>query len=103
MDYTLQQAAQAAIDVQNAANLPGVARTFADVMRVLNSEMLNLGQASSWRDRHPVALLFMDKMASLQRTQELSNEAMDRFSVAYKQCERYAAGEEFDHAHTPDN
>ena len=71
MSKTLKQLAQDALDVQNACNLCGVAQAFAKVM-------LDLGEHTNGtdaRNRHPVAILWADKIAHLTGTQELGNDA----------------------------
>ena len=79
MSKTLKQLAQEALDVQNACNLCGVAQAFARVM-------IDLGEHTNGtveRNKHPVAILWADKIAHLTGTQELGN---DKVTKAYDAC-----------------
>lgn len=77
---TLAEAAQAAMDVQNACNLSGVAFSFADAMRAVCAFEPNL--STDERNRHPIAVLFISKMESLSNAT-----SMTAFSNAWERCE----------------
>jgi hypothetical protein len=62
---TLQEAAQAAIDVQSACNLSGVIHSFAEVMNVLWDEANKLGEGTEWVNRHPICRLFVEQIMYL--------------------------------------
>lgn len=62
---TLKQAAQAALDVQDAVNLSGIVFSFADAMAAVCHEAIRLGEGTAWKNHHPIAYLFTDKIASL--------------------------------------
>ena len=64
---TLKAAAQAALDVQDACNLSGVAIAFADVMKTLCAFVDN----TSDRNNHPIARVWIDKLAHLAGIQAL--------------------------------
>jgi len=65
---TLQQAAQQALDCQNACNLSGVLRSFDRiVMDVLWEEARRIGEGTEWVNSHPICTLFLDKLADLNR------------------------------------
>lgn len=65
---TIQQAAKAALDCQNASNLSGVITTLAVIVAtVLTPESLRLGKGSDWVNSHPIVILFVDKLHSLGR------------------------------------
>lgn len=81
MKYTLQQAAQTAIDVQNACNLSGVVHSLADICSSLRELPDCTGTA--WVNEHPIVTLFIDKLASLNRTQCLCAGNMHNYSRAY--------------------
>ena len=67
---TLQQAAQQAMDVQDACNLSGIVRSFDRIVQeVLKPEAERLGKGIEWVNEHPISKLFIDKFASLARTQ----------------------------------
>lgn len=80
MSKTLKQLAQEALDVQNACNLSGVAQAFARAM-------IDLGEhtkGTDERNRHPVAVLWADKIAHLTGTQDLGNDVTTKaYSWAY--------------------
>lgn len=95
MPMTLQQAAQTALDVQDACNLSGVVRSFHTiVMEVLWPEARKLGKGTDWVNQHPIVSLFLDKLASLNRTQCLCSHNMDAFSKACRQVEELASGKD---------
>jgi len=73
---TYQQAAQAALQVQDASNLSGVAHTFDQAMAALWDEAHRQGKGTAWVNQHPIVTLFLDKMASLNRTQCLCSTNM---------------------------
>ena len=90
---TLQQAAQTALDVQDACNLSGVAHSFVDiVMDVLWPEARRLNHGTDWVNQHPIVTLFLDKLASLNRTQCLCGESCSNFSKAYAAVHGLADG-----------
>lgn len=79
MTKTIKELAQDALDVQNACNLCGVAQSFARAM-------VDLGKytnGTTERNRHPIAILWADKIANLTGTQEFGN---DRVMEAYDSC-----------------
>jgi len=66
---TYQQAAQTAIDCQDACNLSGVAKSLAGpVMDALWAEARRLERGTEWINQHPIVTLMIDKLASLNRT-----------------------------------
>ena len=73
---------QRAIDVQDACNLSGVVHSFADVMSKLCTEGLN----TDARNRHPIAVLYSSKIASLT-----GSESGPELAAAIGECERLAA------------
>lgn len=62
---TYKQSAQAALDVQDASNLSGVARSFGDAVTAVFAESQRLNKGTNWRNTHPVITLFLLKMAEL--------------------------------------
>lgn len=88
---TLQQAAQQAIDVQDACNLSGVLGSFKNIVfDVLWPEARRIGKGTDWVNRHPIVTLFLDKLAHLNGTQNLS--ASDSIR-AYDEVHKLAEGE----------
>jgi|SRR5690348_1439812 len=88
----LQEAAQAALDVQDACNLSGVARSFAEVMQALSSHAWEHKLGTAWKNEHPVARLFISKMADLCGLGEGAL-AHDRYHDAYTECQQLAKAE----------
>lgn len=71
---TIKQAAEQAIDVQDACNLSGVLRSFVLVIDALRANGVAGTDAIA---THPVSVLFADKIRSLTG---------DDFSTAYHAC-----------------
>lgn len=70
MPRTLKELAKEALDVQDACNLSGVAHGFARAMGDLGEHT----KGTDERNRHPVAVLWADKIANLTGTQDLGND-----------------------------
>jgi len=65
---TLQQAAQTALDCQDACNLSGVLASFKEIVHtVLWPEARRLGKGTNWVNEHPIVALFTDKLVDLNR------------------------------------
>lgn len=80
---TMQQAAQCAIDVQDACNLSGVLGAFNDIVfNTLWPEARRLGLGTEWVNQHPICTLFLDKLSDLNRRAD--------FYDAYNKCETLA-------------
>ena len=64
---TIQEAAQKAIDIQDACNLSGVALafTFAEVVQVICDESKRRNKGTGWKNTHPIITMFLLKMADL--------------------------------------
>jgi len=60
---TLQQAAQQALDIQDASNLSGVAFAFGRAMQAVCDAGRDHG--TDWRNTHPIVTLHLLKMAEL--------------------------------------
>lgn len=87
--YSLIQAAKLAIDVQNASNLSGVVRSFADIMPTLWDEADREKKGTDWVNTHPIVLLFVSKIADLSRYTHGSES--ENFGKAYAECKLLAA------------
>jgi hypothetical protein len=71
---TLQQAAQTALDCQDASNLSGVLASFkAIVHEVLWPEARRLGYGTDWVNQHPIVALFLDKLVDLNHYGRVAN------------------------------
>lgn len=88
MVYTIAQAAKLALDVQDACNLSGVLASFKQIM---HETICPLNLDTHDRNRHPIAVLFISKMGSLNGGYYECD-----YMHASEACERMAAGE--DHA-----
>lgn len=92
MNMTIQEAAQQAIDVQDACNLSGVAGAFSRAMHAVFVEAERLGKGTDWRNAHPIATLFLSKMCSLNGGYfDCGN---GNYFRAAQACEAVARGEE---------
>lgn len=81
---TYQEAIKSAFDVQDASNLSGVVKSLAGpVMDALWAEARMTGHGTDWVNQHPVVTLFLDKLASLNRTQCLCADNISNFSKAH--------------------
>lgn len=81
-EYTIQDAAKDAIAVQDACNICGVAQAFARAMKVVNKECHNTDEVTN----HPVTVLFVDKMRSMQNEIDFN-----RYKNAMEAVEKMAA------------
>jgi len=63
---TIQQAARTALDCQDACNLSGVLASFKEIVHeVIWPEARRLGNGTEWVNRHPICILFLSKLCSL--------------------------------------
>jgi hypothetical protein len=69
---TIQQAAQSAIDVQDACNVSGVTLSLGNILcGPIYEEMQRFpGRDGNFRSCHPVTVAFLDKLVSLTRCYE---------------------------------
>lgn len=81
MDANLQKAAKDALTVQDACNLSGVVHAFARAMTVIRESTPGTEDAN----RHPVAVLFADKIMDLVGRPDLS-----AYGKAYDSCKEIA-------------
>lgn len=82
MESKLRDAAQTAVDIQNACNLSGVVQTFSKILSEVLWPFAKVhGYGTDWVNRHPISVLFSSKIAALT-----SSEICDDFSKAYDQC-----------------
>lgn len=94
---TIQEAAQSAILCQDACNLSGVLASFHNVvMNVLWPEAHRINKGTAFINSHPICTLFLDKLASLNRSQCLCSDSMKSYYSAYAEVERLARGETAD-------
>lgn len=82
--------AQEALDVQDACNLSGVVHSFSRIItEVRNRLELDGTIGTEAVNRHPVCILFSDKIAHLTGTQMLGNDAV---ANAYRWAHQQAKG-----------
>jgi hypothetical protein len=62
---TYQEAAQAALDCQDACNSSGILMTFTDAMLAICEEAHRRGEGTRWKNTHPIAILFLLKLSEL--------------------------------------
>lgn len=87
VQMTIQEAAKAAVDVQDACNLSGVVRTFAQVTETVWEAARAEGHGTDWVNHHPICQLFANKIADLAGADGYS---IDHYSTAYAECKRLA-------------
>jgi hypothetical protein len=70
---TIQEAAQVALDCQDACNLSGVLRLFGEIVsEVIWPEARRLNQGTEFVNSHPICTLFLDKLTQLNHFSEHS-------------------------------
>ena len=89
----LQQAAQTALDVQNAVNLSGVLHSLDDIVTsVLWPEARIQGKGTEYVNTHAVVTLFLHKLTSLNGCECFCSECINSYSRASAEVERIAGG-----------
>lgn len=91
----LSRAARNALQCQDACNLSGVGRSFADALDAINAASHVLSHAkrdggTRWKNRHPVVFLFVHKLADLAGCEPSLDGPYAEHSRA---CERMADGD----------
>ena len=73
---TIQEASQKALDIQDACNLGGVVLAFHDVIEAVWDEANRQKKGTDWVNRHPICVLFADKIEQLTgKTNTTTNDA----------------------------
>lgn len=62
---TYKQAAQQALDIQDACNVSGVVYAFARAMDAVCNEANLIAKGTDWRNTHPIVTLHLLKLAEL--------------------------------------
>lgn len=88
---TIQDAAQSALDVQNACNLTGVLHSYSAAMKIVREEAKKQGEGTDWINQHPISRLYADKVVSLSGMR--FHTASD-FSKDYAAVEKLASKKE---------
>ena len=77
-----------AIQVQDACNLSGVVHSMAEAMESVCGMANRLGKGTTWKNRHPVIVLFAAKVAHLAGLSDSS--LCDTYERSHQLCEAYA-------------
>jgi hypothetical protein len=89
----LQEAAQRAIDVQDACNLSGVIVRFREVViDALWPAAARKEEGTGWVNGHPIAVLFAFKIASLAGVEPINTTNLERYREAVQRCQTIASG-----------
>ena len=88
---TLQEAAKAALDVQNASNLSGVIYSFEKALKVLREDPSC--QGTDWVNKHPIAILFAAQIANLTGVAVIASEECN-YGKCYWICKELSTGEQ---------
>lgn len=85
---TYKQAAQQALDIQDACNLSGVAFAFANAVQAVCDESHKGGATGTeWRNTHPIITMHLLKMCELNGCGSTLHES---YNKAEKQCQQIA-------------
>ena len=76
-----------AIVVQDACNLSGVLKSFAEVMEKICYEAHQLEVGTDWKNKHPISVLYASKIAALTGCGVGMN-----FIEAYNHCQERSKG-----------
>lgn len=87
MSDEVKRYCKAAVQVQDACNLSGVVFDFAKAMHAICDDDNRLHKGTDWKNRHPVAVLFASKIASLTGC-EVGLEFSKAYAVANNVIER---------------
>lgn len=72
-----------AIEIQDACNLSGVVHSFSALMEKLSSEAWDKHLGTDWKNKHPIAVLYASKIASLTGCENNLT-----FQEAFDKCQR---------------
>ena len=87
---TYQEAAQTAIDVQDACNLSGVVHSMGLAVSAVWDEARRQGKGTEFVNSNPIMYLYIDKLASLNRTQCLCADNLRNYGKAYADAQTIA-------------
>ena len=75
-----------ALVIQDACNLSGVVHSFSRMMNKIWEEAHKTQKSTDWVNKHPIAILFADKIAHLSTG--LNIIGSDVINTAYDTCEK---------------
>ena len=87
---TYKQAAQSALDVQDASNLSGVVFSFAKVMQAVCDESHRIGKGTAWRNSNPIVTMYLLKLGELNGCDSTLSTF---YEVAERECQKIVAEE----------
>ena len=87
---TLREAAQAALQMQDACNLSGLVHDFPNLLRPVWDEAHRLSQGTDYVNTHPIIVMVISKLCDLTRYTYGSEQ--DNFKKAYEACKLLAKG-----------
>jgi len=91
--FPLQQAAQTALDVQNASNLSGVLHSLDSIVtNALWPAARRQGKGTEYVNTHPIVTLFLHKLTSLNNSDCFCSDCAGKYSRATAEVERIAGG-----------
>ena len=87
----LRQAAQTALEIQNAVNLSGVVHSLDEIVtNVLWPEARRQGKGTKYVNTHSIVTLFLHKLTSLNGSECFCSECINGYSRATAEVERIA-------------
>jgi hypothetical protein len=91
--FPLQQAAQTALNVQDAINLSGVVRSLDEIVRdVLWPEAHRQSKGTRYVNQHAIVTLFLHKLTSLNNSDCFCSDCLAKYNRAVAEVERIAGG-----------
>lgn len=91
-DRSLQQAAQTALEAQNAVNLSGVLHSLDEIIEVLWAEARKQRKGTEYVNTHPIVTLFLHKLSSLNGCECFCSQCTASYSRATAEVEKIATG-----------
>lgn len=83
-EMTYQQAAQWAMDCQDACNLSGVVHSFDRAVTAIWAEANKQGKGTDWVNTHPIVALYLSKLVDLNGREQ-------DYGIIYDECKAIAA------------
>ena len=99
----LQEAAQLALDMQNAVNLSGLVHTFDQICsEALWPAAREIGEGTQWVNKHPIVMLILDKLCSLNGVYAVPTDEWQAAYSAVKNLARFGVCIDFDPYEPPE-
>jgi hypothetical protein len=100
---TYREAAQWALDCQDACNLSGVAHSFDKAVSAVFQEKERLGKGTAWVNRHPIITMYLLKMAELNGCGSSLDPSYSPAEQACKEIAACSGNGGCIHCNTPEN